>query len=229
VSTVGSAPALVCFSHVARTFGRGRQAVVALHDASGEVLVGDRVAIVGISGSGKSTLLHLLAGLDEPTVGTLEWPALGPRAALRPRAVGVVFQAPSLLPALDVIENVSLPSVLAGVPLATARDGARRALDRLGLVELADRLPEELSGGQAQRVAVARVLASGPSLILADEPTGQVDHATADIVVDALMHAADHAGAALVIATHDMAVADRLPGRWLMVDGRLCATRARRC
>ncbi|MFE2145645.1 ABC transporter ATP-binding protein [Streptomyces sp. NPDC059456] len=203
----------------ARTYGDGPAAVVAVHGATCEVRTGDRIAITGPSGSGKSTLLHLMAGLETPTAGRVVWPALA-RGPV-PDQVGVVFQGPSLIPALDVVENTALPLVLAGRPEEPAR---RRALDCLALVGatgLADKLPEELSGGQAQRVAVARVLAAAPLLILADEPTGQLDRRTGRHVVDVLLASADTLGAALVVTTHDPAVARRLPQRWTMHDGRL--------
>jgi len=205
----------------ARTFGAGPGAVVAVHGADCEVRAGQCIAVSGPSGSGKSTLLHLLAGLDEPTMGTIEWPALGDRSCLRPGQVAVVFQGPSLLPPLDVVENVALPLVLGGVRDADARARAVDALALLGIDGLAHKLPEELSGGQAQRVAVARALVGRPRLLLADEPTGQLDHASAAIVVDALVHAAAHLGAALVLTTHDPLIANRLPDRWGMADGRL--------
>ncbi|MEO5678368.1 MAG: ATP-binding cassette domain-containing protein [Acidimicrobiales bacterium] len=206
---------------VARTFGRGAAAVVAVHGVDCEVRPGQRIALTGSSGSGKSTLVHLMAGLDEPTAGTVAWPALGGRRDLRPGPVAVVFQGPSLLAPLDVGENVALPLLLADVPPDEARRSAVAALDRLGLGELAARLPEELSGGQAQRVAVARALAGRPRLILADEPTGQLDHANGVVVVDALLAAAAELEAALVITTHDHRVADQLAEQWHMVDGRL--------
>lgn len=212
---------LVRCEGMARTFGRGRGAVVALHAVSCEIRGGQQVALTGPSGSGKSTLLHLMAGLDDPTAGTLTWPALGGRDQLRPGPVAVVFQGPSLLPPLDVVENVALPLVLAGKPDDEALAAARAALGRLGLEALAAKLPEELSGGQAQRVAVARALAGRPRLILADEPTGQLDHASGAVVVGALLHAAEHLGAGLLLTTHDPLVSDRLPQQWRMSDGSL--------
>ncbi|HVG65072.1 MAG TPA: ATP-binding cassette domain-containing protein [Actinomycetota bacterium] len=217
---------LVRCDGVARTFGEGERAVVAVHGVDCVVLAGERIAITGPSGSGKSTLVHLLAGLDAPTHGTVSWPELGAREGLRPGPVAVVFQGPSLLAPLDVAENVALPQLLAGAEEADALAGARRALDRLGLADLAGKLPEELSGGQAQRVAVARVLAGRPRLILADEPTGQLDHTTGTAVVQALLEAAGLLGAALVLTTHDPAVAGLLPVRWTMADGRLRQGRA---
>jgi ABC-type lipoprotein export system ATPase subunit len=204
-----------------RTYGAGPTATVALQATDCEVLPGARIALVGPSGSGKSTLLHLLAGLDEPTVGAVDWPALGDRAQLRPGPVAVVFQGPSLLPPLTVLENVALPAVLDGATDAEARATARAALDLLELGELARKLPEEISGGQAQRVAVARAVAGEPALILADEPTGQLDRAHGAVLVDVLLAAAERTGAALVVATHDPTVAGRLDTRWEAHSGRL--------
>ena len=167
-----------------------------------------------------------MAGLDEPTAGRVAWPALGDRAALRPGPVAVIFQGPSLLPPLTVRENVALPLVLGGARDADARERATAALARLDLADLADKLPEEISGGQAQRVAVARALAGRPRLILADEPTGPARPRQRRAVVDVLLEAAAHAGAALVVATHDPAVAERLAERWEMHSGRLDERRA---
>jgi putative ABC transport system ATP-binding protein/lipoprotein-releasing system ATP-binding protein len=206
---------LVRVAGAARTYGSGPTATVGLQPTDCEIPLGARIALVGPSGSGKSTLLHLMAGLDEPTVGSVTWPGLdGDRPA-------VVFQGPSLLPPLTVAENVALPLILAGATDHDARESALAALERLGLGELAEKLPEEISGGQSQRVAIARALAGQPRLLLADEPTGQLDHVTGAAVVDALLEAAERAGAALVVATHDPAVAERLAGRAEMASGRL--------
>ena len=205
---------------VARRFAQGGQVLEALHPASFRVMAGDRIALVGPSGSGKSTLLQLMADLDAPSAGRLEWPALGAAGALRPSRIGMVFQSPSLLPMLSVVENAELPLLLDGRPDG-ARAAALRALDAIGLADLADKLPEELSGGQAQRVGIARTLAHRPALILADEPTGQLDHATGRQVVDALLHALDGTGAALVVATHDQSVASRLASVWTIAHGHL--------
>ncbi len=206
---------------VSRVYGAGESATIALRDASCELLPGEMVAMTGPSGSGKSTLLHLMAGLDDPTTGEVTWPGIGSREALRPGPLGMVFQGPSLLPPLSVLENVALTRQLAGTPTDRALAGARDALERLDIIELADKLPEELSGGQAQRVAVARVLASSPSLILADEPTSQLDHENGYRTIDALIEAAEATGAALLVSTHDHAIADRFPVRWTVADGVL--------
>ncbi|MFD8418266.1 ABC transporter ATP-binding protein [Streptomyces sp. NPDC059466] len=211
--------ALAVCRDAALTFGRGAHAVVAVHGARLTVRAGDRLAVVGPSGSGKSSLLHLLAGLERPTSGTVGWPALD-----GPRDIGLVFQGDSLIPALDVAENTALPLVLAGTADALARRAALEALALVDAADLAERLPEEISGGQAQRVAAARVLAQAPRLILADEPTGRLDHATGARVLTALLTAADATGAALVVTTHDPAVAARLTTRLTMRDGRLLGT-----
>ncbi len=222
--------ALVLCRGAARTYGTGPIAVAAVVDANCEVFAGDRIALMGVSGSGKTTLLHLIAGLDAPTSGTVSWPALGDRSTLRPGPLAIVFQSPSLLPPLDVVENVALPLLLQGVAKDEANRAAMAALTRLGLEGLARKLPEEVSGGQAQRIAVARVLAGRPRLILADEPTGQLDHDTGTHIIDVLLEAADELGAALIINTHDPLVAERLPWRWEMASGRLSvADRSSQC
>ena len=222
VSGTGPGPAgvLVECAAVSKTFTRGRYWVPAVREVSCVVEAGMRVALSGPSGSGKSTLLHLLAGLETPTAGALSWPGLGglPR---RPGVVGMVFQGPSLVRALDVAENVALPLRLAGMADSGADERVRAALDRLRIADLAAKLPEELSGGQAQRVAVARVLAVRPRLILADEPTGQLDRDTGTRVMAVLLEVSEELGAALVVATHDPAVAGRLAVRWRMADGLL--------
>jgi predicted ABC-type transport system involved in lysophospholipase L1 biosynthesis ATPase subunit len=210
---------LVRCDGAARTYGDGATATVGLQPTDCEVAPGVRIALVGPSGSGKSTLLHLMAGLDRPTHGSVTWPGLdGDRPA-------VVFQGPSLLPPLTVVENVALPLILAGEADADARLRALAALERLGLAELAEKLPEEISGGQSQRVAIARALAGRPRLLLADEPTGQLDAVTGAAIVGALLEAAGSAGAALVIATHDPSVAERLDERAEMHSGRLTWSR----
>lgn len=212
---------LVRCSGLARTYGTGTSAVVAVHEAICEIGPGDQIAVTGRSGSGKSTLLHLFAGLETPTAGTIGWPGMGGSPAGRPSVVGMVFQGPSLLPALDVTENVALPMLLAGIGEDEARTRARAVLHTLELDPLVRKLPQELSGGQAQRVAVARALVCRPALILADEPTGQLDHESGSLVISVLISAAQVLGAALVISTHDEVVADRLPICWTVRDGRL--------
>jgi ABC-type lipoprotein export system ATPase subunit len=215
---------------VARTFGHGRNAIVAVHGINCIVPVGASVALLGRSGSGKSTLLHLMAGVDEPTRGSVTWPALGRRQTLRPWHIGMVFQTPNLLPALDVTDNVALPLLLAGERAAEGRLRAEQLLARLDLACIGNKLPEDLSGGQAQRVAIARALVMRPQFVLADEPTGQLDHVSATHVLDALLEVAADAQASVVIATHDRGVAAHLKIAWRMQDGELldadCAVRS---
>ncbi len=215
---------LIEMQDVALTYGSGPTAVVAVHGASCQVHAGARLAITGPSGSGKSTLLHLMAGLERATAGLVSWPALDADPLGRPGLVGVVFQGPSLIPTLDVVENVALPLVLAGTHDRVAHELAMDALDTLEIDDLAGKLPDELSGGQAQRVAIARAMVTRPVLILADEPTGQLDRATGAHVIDVLLGAADLLGAAVVISTHDPAVSDRLSTRWRIRDGVLSTT-----
>jgi putative ABC transport system ATP-binding protein len=212
--------ALVICEEVSRVFGRGPGAVVAVHGTSCVIAADSRVAVIGPSGSGKSTLLHLLAGLEQPTVGSVTWPGLLPEPE-RAFQIGVVFQSPSLVPALTVAENTALPLVLGGTPDGESQTRAAEALAAVGMDDLAGKLPEELSGGQGQRVAVARVLAQRPRLVLADEPTGQLDRATAQHLIGVLLATASQIGAALVVSTHDRAVADHLDTHWYMYEGRL--------
>lgn len=219
-------PELYVDAHdLTRTYRVGDQTVTALAHADCLVRAGARIALQGRSGSGKSTLLQILAGIEEPTSGTITWPALGARETLRPRSIAVVFQRESLIAPLTTVENVELPLVLAGMSASSARDVAQATLTRFELSDLRDKLPEELSGGQAQRVAFARAVAQRPRLILADEPTGQLDSETASrllILVFANLAGTD---TALVVATHDPSVSAQLTDRWRMERGRLEAGR----
>jgi len=196
-------------------------AVTAIAEATFEVAAGDLVALVGPSGSGKSSLLHLIAAIDRPTEGQIEWPALGGPEDLRPGPVAIAFQGPSLLPPLTVAENIGLPVLLAGGTESEAAAAAEPLIERLGLSDIAAKLPEEISGGQAQRAGLARALAGRPRLILADEPTGQLDSTTAAGLMAVLLEQVRATQAALIVATHDTAVADRLPLRWRLNDRRM--------
>ena len=211
---------LVVVRAASRIFGTGASASNALREADLTIRAGDRIALVGQSGSGKSTLLHLIAGLDEPTSGTVTWPALGGIGTLRPLKIGMMTQSPSLIPWLTVEENVALVRQLAGLGKG-AHEIAAAALADFGMLELANKLPEQISGGQAQRVSLVRATLNDPALLLADEPTGQVDRATGVHLIDSLFAWADDVGAALVIATHDLAVADRMQTILLMDHGAL--------
>ncbi|GAC1305270.1 MAG: ATP-binding cassette domain-containing protein [Vulcanimicrobiaceae bacterium] len=215
------AEAYVVAHDLSRTYRVGAQTVHAVEHATCTIRPRARIALQGRSGSGKSTLLQMLAGIEEPSGGTLAWPALGARETLRPASIAVVFQRESLLAPLTVIENVALPLVLAGVPDAVARTAAERALARFELGTLRDKLPEELSGGQAQRVAFVRAIAQRPRLLLADEPTGQLDSDTAGRFLALVFASLAETDTALVVATHDANVAARLSDRWQMERGRL--------
>ena len=212
---------LVRIQNLSRTYWRGTRSVQALVEATGVIRPGDRIALVGPSGSGKSTLLQLIAGLDQPTGGQITWPALDETSGLLPLQVSFVFQMLSLLPPLSVLENVELPLLLGDKGVEEAHETALAMLELFNLQELAGKLPEELSGGQAQRVAMARALACRPRLLLADEPTGQLDQHTARQMFDVLFDMLQVSGTALVVATHDPAVAERLAVNWRMQHGVL--------
>jgi ABC-type lipoprotein export system ATPase subunit len=218
---VSAAAPLVHGAHVGRTFGAGRSEVTAVTDASFEVWPGQRIVLMGPSGSGKSTLLHMIAGLEVPSRGVLTWPAIGDRSSLRPGPVAVVLQGQSLLPPLNVTENVALPLLLGGISAAEAGERATAALARLTLEPLGEKLPEELSGGQAQRVAIARAIVQTPRLFLADEPTGQLDQVTAAATAELLFDVAGEMGAALIFGTHDPDVTQEFDRSWTMSDGSL--------
>jgi putative ABC transport system ATP-binding protein/lipoprotein-releasing system ATP-binding protein len=215
------AETLVEAHDLARTYRAGDEVVVAVAHADCTVEPGARIALEGRSGSGKSTLLQILGGIETPTAGTIAWPALGPRESLRPQRIAFVFQRESLLAPLTVLENVALPLILAGAVPDDARAEAIAALDQFELAELRDKLPEELSGGQSQRVAFARALAQRPRLVLADEPTGQLDTETADRFLTTALASLDRDGTALIVATHDARVAARMRTHWRMERGRL--------
>jgi ABC-type lipoprotein export system ATPase subunit len=218
MTTTGGEPVL-CARGLRKHYGAGDALVRAVDDVTLEVAAGETVAVMGPSGCGKSTLLHLLGGLDRCTDGSV-WLAghdigrLGERALARLRrdAVGFVFQAFQLMDELTAIENIELPALLAGRSPRAARRRAAELLERVGLADRARFLPAALSGGQRQRVAVARALVSDPLLVLADEPTGNLDsEATVDVL--RLFDRLRAAGQTLVIVTHDAriaATADRL-------------------
>jgi len=215
---------------LSKTYRRGGDEVVALIDLAIAVEPGELVAVMGPSGCGKSTLLHLLAGIDTPSAGhvLLEGDDLGGldadgRAALRRTRMGLLFQGHALLPGLTVVENVALPLALAGVarPARTAR--AATLLAMVGLAGRAGDLPDDLSGGQRQRVALARALANSPAIVLADEPTGSLDSATARGVLDATIGLLRERGTALVMVTHDSRAAARADRVIRLRDGRIDA------
>ena len=201
-------------------------ALTILDDVSFSIAAGEAVAIVGASGSGKSTLLGLLAGLDVPDSGHVrvrgqDLFALDEdgRAALRGASIGFVFQSFQLLPALTALENVMLPLELAGLP--DARAAAKGWLERVGLGGRLGHYPRQLSGGEQQRVAVARAFAPQPALVLADEPTGNLDAATGEAVIELMFALNREAGTTLVLVTHDTALAARCGRVLRLAAGRL--------
>jgi ABC-type lipoprotein export system ATPase subunit len=218
---------------VSKQFRRGRELVTAVNDVSLEVTAGEFVSVVGPSGSGKSTLLHLAGGLDKPDAGTV-WVSgedvatlsAAALARLRRRQVGFVFQFFHLIPNHTVHENVSLPLMLDGG--RPADDRVIELIERVGLAPRAKHLPGELSGGEMQRVAIARALVNQPRLILADEPTGNLDRATGAEILAVLEAQVADAGAALLMVTHDNAAAGRAARVLHVVDGKL-TTSARPC
>jgi len=211
---------------LAKRVDSGGQPLTILHDISFAVAAGETVAIVGASGSGKSTLLGLMAGLDQPSEGSvtlagenLEMLDEDARAVLRGRMLGFVFQTFQLLPSLTAIENVMLPLELAAA--ANARSEAERWLQRVGLAHRLKHYPKHLSGGEQQRVALARAFAPQPRLVLADEPTGNLDAVTGHQVIDLMFAINAESSTTLILVTHDEEIAARCHRRLRMEAGQL--------
>src|SRR6476660_9431035 len=213
--TDATSDAIISLDHVSRVYAMGRMEVPALADVSIEVHPGEFVAIVGPSGSGKTTMMNILGCLDRPTSGAYRL-AGSPvadldddgLAKLRSRSIGFVFQSYNLLPRTTALDNVATPLLYQGVSRRDRAARAKSALERLGMGDRLDHEPTELSGGQQQRVAVARALVTEPALILADEPTGNLDSASSNDVLALLddLHAASRT---IVLITHEQSVADR--------------------
>jgi putative ABC transport system ATP-binding protein len=218
---------LVALRDVVRAYPRGAAQVVALRGVSLEIRAGEKLAIMGPSGSGKTTLLSILGCLDRPSSGEHRFEGRDVKllgddelSRLRNRSVGFVFQAFHLIPQLTVAENVETPLLYEGAPLAEWRPRALAALERVGLVHRADHRPSELSGGEAQRAAIARALVTTPRLLLADEPTGNLDTATGEEIW-ALLDELNAQGATVVLVTHNEALGRRA-GRLLRLrDGKV--------
>ena len=214
--------------HLTKTYGTGDTAVRALEDVSLSVRSGEFVAIIGSSGSGKSTLLHLMGGVDRPTSGTvlLNGQDVFSRsdeqlAVFRRREVGLVYQFYNLVPVLDVVENLTLPVLLDGRPVNQERLEAM--IDTLGLRGREHHLPNQLSGGQQQRVAIGRALMNAPAVVLADEPTGNLDSRNSAEVMDLLRRSNRQLGQTLVVITHDEQVALMADRVVSLEDGRVAS------
>jgi ABC-type lipoprotein export system ATPase subunit len=213
---------------VHKTYMLGKRALEVLRGLDLELNRGDFLALRGASGAGKSTLLHLLGGLDTPEQGEIRLNgrdlarlARGELANLRNREVGFIFQAYYLLPELDALENVCLPARMARTPASQAEKRGRELLERVGLKDRIEHKPYELSGGEQQRVAIARSLINEPALILADEPTGNLDSHTGEEIIDLLVSIRAEKQTTLIMATHDSKVAARAPKVLELVDGQV--------
>ncbi len=206
-----------------KTYPSGDRRIEVLRGVDLDIAAGESVSIRGESGSGKSTLLNLLSGLDAPDTGTLAWSGAPADADRRAAFLGMVFQSFYLIPELDALQNVLMASRILRRPGAADRARAADLLARVGLAERAQHLPSQLSGGERQRVAVARAMMNAPQLLLADEPTGNLDEHTGEAVIDLLMGVCAETGTGLVLVTHSPAHAAKARRSLLLHDGRFVA------
>lgn len=221
---------IVSCSDLSKSYHDGNMNIDVLKGIHFTINPGDRIAIVGPSGSGKSTLLHLLGGLDKPTKGQvyqqgIDWQTLSEkqRCKLRNKHLGFIYQFHHLLPEFSALENVALPLLLAGSSVEEATHQANEILDQVGLAARTQHKPSQLSGGERQRVAIARALVHRPQCVFADEPTGNLDQATALKVFDLMLNLNKKFNTALVIVTHDRQLADRMDKVLSLHEGNLSA------
>ncbi len=222
--------AVLSCRNLGKSYDEGPESVQVLSGLNLELHAGERVAIVGSSGSGKSTLLNLLGGLDRPTQGSVwlageELSALGERARglLRNRELGFVYQFHHLLPEFTAIENVCMPLLIGRTPIPEARERAEALLKRVGLAHRFNHKPAELSGGERQRVAIARALANRPGLVMLDEPTGNLDHHTAQGIQELMQELSSASRTAFLVVTHDLNLARQMDRVLKLDDGHLVA------
>jgi putative ABC transport system ATP-binding protein len=225
-----AAPAIVTLRAVSKTYERGDEAVKVLEQLDLEIPAGSYEALMGPSGSGKTTLLNLIAGLDRPTAGSVEVAGKrldgmgeGELAKWRSSTIGFVFQSYNLLPVLTAIENVELPLLLTNLGAAERKKRAQTALRVVGLEDRTQHFPRQLSGGQEQRVAIARAIVNDPTIIVADEPTGDLDRKSADDVLALLEKLNTELGKTIVMVTHDPAAAERAKIIRRLDKGRLAS------
>jgi len=220
--------ALIQAERLTKIYGKGETAVIALDHVNFSVEAGEFVAVMGPSGCGKSTLMHLLGGLDRPNEGsvTIDGQCLNDLSddelsRLRRRKIGFIFQFYNLIPVLDAVENAALPIILDGVSQAKGKAKAREWLEKVGLGHRLTNKPDQLSGGQQQRVAVARALVAEPALILADEPTGNLDSRSSDEIASLLRQVANEWGRSVVMVTHDSRIASYADRIVFLKDGAI--------
>ncbi len=218
---------------VSKSYQEGKLSTKVLEQVDLKVYPGEQLAIVGSSGSGKSTLLHILGTLDKPSAGQvllegedLYKASASRQAQLRNQAMGFIYQFHHLLPEFNALENVTMPGLIAGRPKAEVRAQAKALLERVGLGHRLEHTPAELSGGERQRVAIARALINSPKVVLADEPTGNLDAHSGEAVYELIRELASQLGTAFVVVTHDHQLAARMDRQLQMVDGRLSTPEA---